>query len=163
MSTKKQSVIVHRRKTFDRISLNINEIKTRFSSFLAKVSKGETVIVCKGNVPIAEIKPITSLPNKKRPLGLAGKEYPHFKINDTFFWSSPGRHCFCFNNFYPWPACHTIPNSFSLVAFEFKKYQTGWLFQAFFIFGNSLMGAGKTAFNIPESGVHPGIPALGLI
>ena len=85
MSTKKQSVIVHRRKTFDRISLNTNEIKTRFSSFLAKVSKGETVIVCKGNVPIAEIKPITSLPNKKRPLGLAGKEYPHFKINDTFF------------------------------------------------------------------------------
>ena len=46
------------------ISLNINEIKKHFSSFLAKVSSGERVIVCKRNVPIAEIKPIASLPNK---------------------------------------------------------------------------------------------------
>ena len=67
------------------ISLNINEIKTHFSSFLAKVTNGETVIVCKRNVPIAEIKPIAALPNKKRPIGLAGKEYPDFKISDAFF------------------------------------------------------------------------------
>ena len=67
------------------ISLNINEIRTHFSSFLAKVSKGETVIVCKRNVPIAEIKPIAVLPNKKRPIGLAGKEYPDLKISDAFF------------------------------------------------------------------------------
>ena len=67
------------------INLNINEIKTHFSRFLAKVSSGETVIVCKRNVPIAEIKPIASLPNKKRPIGLAGKEYPDFKISDAFF------------------------------------------------------------------------------
>ncbi len=67
------------------ISLNINKIKTHFSSFLTKVSNGETVIVCKRNVPIAEIKPIATLPNKKRPIGLAGKEYPNFKISDAFF------------------------------------------------------------------------------
>ena len=67
------------------ISLNINEIKTHLSSFLAKVSQGETVIVCKRNVPIAEIKPIAALPNKKRPIGLAGKEYPDFKISEAFF------------------------------------------------------------------------------
>ncbi|MCP4575333.1 MAG: type II toxin-antitoxin system Phd/YefM family antitoxin [Deltaproteobacteria bacterium] len=67
------------------ISSNINEIKTHFSSFLAKVSNGETVVVCKRNVPIAEIKPIAALPNKKRPIGLAGKEYPGFEIGDAFF------------------------------------------------------------------------------
>ena len=67
------------------ISLNINEIKTHFSSFLAKVGKGETVIICKRNVPIAEIKPITARPKKKRPIGLAGKEYPDFKVSDAFF------------------------------------------------------------------------------
>jgi prevent-host-death family protein len=67
------------------ITLNINEIKAQFSSFLAKVSKGETVIVCKRNVPIAEIKPISTLPNKKRPVGLAGKEFPDFKVSDAFF------------------------------------------------------------------------------
>lgn len=67
------------------ISLNVNEIKTHFSRFLAKVSKGETVIICKRNVPVAEIKPIPALPNKKRPIGLAGKEYPDFDISDAFF------------------------------------------------------------------------------
>ena len=67
------------------INLNINEIKTHFSSYIAKVSHGETVIVCKRNVPIAEIKPIGALPNKKRPIGLAGKEYPDFQIDDAFF------------------------------------------------------------------------------
>ena len=67
------------------ISLNINEIKTHFSRCLTKVRKGETVIVCKRNVPIAEIKPITILPNKKRPIGLAGKEYPDFEISEAFF------------------------------------------------------------------------------
>ena len=67
------------------ISLNINEIKTHFSSFLARVRNGETIIVCKRNVPIAEIKPIAVLPDKKRPIGLAGKEYPDFKISEAFF------------------------------------------------------------------------------
>jgi len=67
------------------INLNINEIKTHFSSCLARVSKGETIIVCKRNIPIAEIKPIAALPNKKRPIGLAGKEFPDFEINDAFF------------------------------------------------------------------------------
>ena len=67
------------------INLNVNEIKTHFSSCLAKVSKGETIIVCKRNVPIAEIKPIAPRPNKKRPIGLAGKEYPDFEIDDAFF------------------------------------------------------------------------------
>ncbi|VAX11643.1 hypothetical protein MNBD_GAMMA26-34 [hydrothermal vent metagenome] len=67
------------------ISLNMNEVKTHFSSCLAKVSNGETVIVCKRNVPIAEIKPIAALPSKKRPIGLAGREYPDFQIGDAFF------------------------------------------------------------------------------
>ena len=42
-------------------------------------------MVCRRNVPIAEIKPIVALPNKKRPIGLAGKEYPGFQISDAFF------------------------------------------------------------------------------
>ncbi len=67
------------------ISLNINEIKTHLSSYLAKVSNGETVVICKRNVPIAEIKPITTLPKKSRPIGLAGKEYPDFEVGDAFF------------------------------------------------------------------------------
>ena len=67
------------------ISLNINEIKTHFSSFLSKVRKGEVVVICKRNVPIAEIKPLPVPPKKERPIGLAGKEYPDFIISDDFF------------------------------------------------------------------------------
>jgi prevent-host-death family protein len=67
------------------IQLNINEVKTHLSSYLAKVAQGETIIICKRNVPIAELKPIKSRPKKKRPIGLAGKKYPDFKIGDAFF------------------------------------------------------------------------------
>lgn len=67
------------------INLNINEIKANFSNSLAKVCKGETIVICKRNVPIAEIKPIRGRPKTKRPIGLAGKEYPDFQISNAFF------------------------------------------------------------------------------
>jgi len=67
------------------INLNINEIKAHFSSCLEKVGEGETVIVCKRNVPIAEIRPIMVRPRNNRPIGLGGKEYPDFQIGDGFF------------------------------------------------------------------------------
>ena len=67
------------------LQLNINEVKTHLSATLAKVEQGETVIICKRNKPIAQITPIEQKPLKKRPIGLAGKEYPDFKIGDEFF------------------------------------------------------------------------------
>lgn len=79
------------------ISLNVNEIKTHFSNLLAKVGNGETIVVCKRNVPIAEIKPISALPNKRRPIGLAGKEYPDFQIGDAFFEPLPNDIAAAFN------------------------------------------------------------------
>ena len=82
------------------ISVNINEIKTHLSSCLARVSKGETVIVCKRNVPIATIKPIIANPNKKRPIGLAGKEFPEFEIGDSFFEPLPDDIVAAFNGEY---------------------------------------------------------------
>jgi prevent-host-death family protein len=66
----------------DMIQSNINEIKTRLSSYLDKVVQGETVIVCKRNVPIAQIKPIAPKLNKSRPVGLGRKKYPGFELND---------------------------------------------------------------------------------
>jgi antitoxin (DNA-binding transcriptional repressor) of toxin-antitoxin stability system len=64
------------------LQLNINEVKTHLSATLARVEKGETVIICKRNKPIAEIKPIQQQSQKKRPLGLMGKKYPDFKVPD---------------------------------------------------------------------------------
>jgi len=64
--------------------LNINEVKTHLSGILARVEKGESVIICKRNKPIAELKPIQKQQRKKRPLGLLKKKYPGFKIPDNF-------------------------------------------------------------------------------
>ena len=58
--------------------LNINEVKTQLSGILSQVEKGETVVICKRNKPIAEIKPIRQQP-KKRPLGLMKKNIPTSK------------------------------------------------------------------------------------
>jgi antitoxin (DNA-binding transcriptional repressor) of toxin-antitoxin stability system len=64
------------------IRLNIHDAKTHLSAYLARLEKGETIILCKRNVPIAEIRPIKAPPRGKRPIGLAkGK----IKIRESFF------------------------------------------------------------------------------
>ncbi len=68
-----------------KVTLNINEVKAHLSSCLEKVSRGETVIVCKRNVPVAEIKPIPAPLKRKRPIGLGGRDYPEFHLTEAFF------------------------------------------------------------------------------
>ena len=53
------------------IKLNIHEAKTHLSKYLQRLSKGETIILCKRNIPIAEIRPIQTQKKSKRPIGLA--------------------------------------------------------------------------------------------
>ena len=38
------------------IRLNIHEAKTHLSKYLAKLEKGETILLCRRNEPIAEIR-----------------------------------------------------------------------------------------------------------
>jgi antitoxin (DNA-binding transcriptional repressor) of toxin-antitoxin stability system len=52
------------------IRLNIHEAKTHLSKHLRRVKKGETIILCERNVPIAEIRPIKSENRGPRPIGL---------------------------------------------------------------------------------------------
>ena len=81
----------------DVIRLNINEIKAHLSRYLARVSKGETVVICNRNRPIAEIRPIPALPSEKRPIGLAGKKYPDFEVGADFFDPLPEEMLTAFN------------------------------------------------------------------
>jgi antitoxin (DNA-binding transcriptional repressor) of toxin-antitoxin stability system len=53
------------------IRLNIHEAKTHLSRYLARLKKGETIILCKRNQPIAEIRALLSPRLQKRPIGLA--------------------------------------------------------------------------------------------
>jgi antitoxin (DNA-binding transcriptional repressor) of toxin-antitoxin stability system len=69
------------------LQLNVNEVKTHLCATLDRVIAGETVIVCKRNKPIAEIKSISSSPQApltKRVAGYGAKEYPDFKLPDNF-------------------------------------------------------------------------------
>lgn len=49
---------------------NLTDIKTHLSRYLDRVEKGETVIICRRNVPIAEIRPVPRPPVKLRPVGI---------------------------------------------------------------------------------------------
>lgn len=53
------------------ITINVHEAKTRLSHYLDEVEKGEKVILCKRNRPIAEIRQIITPPKSRRPIGLA--------------------------------------------------------------------------------------------
>jgi antitoxin (DNA-binding transcriptional repressor) of toxin-antitoxin stability system len=64
------------------IKLNIHEAKTHLSKYLGLLEKGESILLCKRNMPIAEIRPIRQPRKDKRPIGL-GKGT--FKIPKSFF------------------------------------------------------------------------------
>ncbi len=64
------------------IKLNVHEAKTHLSRYLQRLVRGESILLCKRNVPIAEIRPVPSHRKSKRPVGLAkGK----FKVPREFF------------------------------------------------------------------------------
>lgn len=64
------------------ITINVHEAKAHLSHYLDEVEKGERVVVCKRNRPVAEIRPITPRTAKKRPIGL-GKGT--FSVPASFF------------------------------------------------------------------------------
>jgi len=64
------------------IRLNVHEAKTHLSSYLQRLLKGETIILCRRNVPVAELRPIKKDKKSKRPIGLAKKQ---LKIPKEFF------------------------------------------------------------------------------
>ena len=52
-------------------TINVQEAKTHLSHYLNEVAKGESIILCKRNKPVAEIRPIADKVREKRPIGLA--------------------------------------------------------------------------------------------
>jgi antitoxin (DNA-binding transcriptional repressor) of toxin-antitoxin stability system len=62
--------------------LNLHEVKTHLSRYLPLLKRGETILLCKRNVPIAEIRPLSPLHKAQRPIGLAKGE---FTVPPEFF------------------------------------------------------------------------------
>jgi prevent-host-death family protein len=64
------------------ITINVHEAKAHLSHYLEEVEKGELVVVCRRNRPVAEIRPITPKAVEKRPIGLAKGT---FTVPPSFF------------------------------------------------------------------------------
>jgi antitoxin (DNA-binding transcriptional repressor) of toxin-antitoxin stability system len=57
------------------IRLNIHEAKTHLSRYLSRLEQGEKILLCRRNVPVAEIVPVRRGEDKPRPIGLAKGEF----------------------------------------------------------------------------------------
>ena len=63
------------------IKINIAEAKANFSRYIESVERGETITVCRRNVPVAEIRSLPQPLREKRPVGIdRGMAVP-----DSFF------------------------------------------------------------------------------
>lgn len=62
--------------------INTHDAKANLSSYLKKLRRGERIIVCRRNVPIAEIRPLESEEPVQRAIGLAKGE---LSIPEAFF------------------------------------------------------------------------------
>lgn len=68
------------------IRVNVHEAKAHLSRYLKEVEAGGTVIVCRRNVAIAELRPVTRISEGQRPLGLAAGT---FEIPEAIFEPRP--------------------------------------------------------------------------
>jgi len=50
--------------------VNIADARAHLSRYLARVEAGETITLCRRNVPVAEIRPIRTTPAELRPIGI---------------------------------------------------------------------------------------------
>lgn len=82
-------------------TINIHEAKAKLSEYLVAVEAGETVVVCRRNVPVAEIVPIKQPRKAPRPVGLACDA--DYEIPDSFFEPLPDDLLKAFNGELPDP------------------------------------------------------------
>jgi prevent-host-death family protein len=57
------------------ISVSIQEIQRDPAGYLRRVEAGETILIVRGERPVAEIKPVSALPRQPRPFGLCAGEF----------------------------------------------------------------------------------------
>ncbi len=64
------------------IRINLHEAKANLSRYLTMVEEGETILVCRRNVPVAELRAVSRPAADPRPIGLASEE---FEVPESFF------------------------------------------------------------------------------
>jgi antitoxin (DNA-binding transcriptional repressor) of toxin-antitoxin stability system len=62
--------------------INIHDVKTNLSKYLRRLAPGETLIICRRNEPVAEIRALPKQTGRKRSIGLVKGS---FSVPKTFF------------------------------------------------------------------------------
>ena len=57
--------------------VNVFEVKARLSEYLDMVERGEQVVICRRNRPVAELRAVASVRSTDRPLGGMPLELPN--------------------------------------------------------------------------------------
>jgi len=61
--------------------VNIYEAKVNLSALVNRVARGETILICRRNVPAAELRPVPKPRRTRRPIGLVSG----FAVPASFF------------------------------------------------------------------------------
>jgi prevent-host-death family protein len=64
------------------IVVNIHEVKAKLSEYLEMMERGERVVICRRNRPVAELRPVASARTGARPIGGARGR---FVVPPSFF------------------------------------------------------------------------------
>lgn len=64
------------------IRVNIHEAKTHLSRYVERVEEGETVVLCRRNVPVVEMRRVRASRRERPPLG---PDPEGFRVPDSFF------------------------------------------------------------------------------
>jgi antitoxin (DNA-binding transcriptional repressor) of toxin-antitoxin stability system len=64
------------------VKINVHEAKTHLSRYLDRVEAGETIVLCRHNKPIAELR---AIPNQQRKPRVAGLDKGKFEVGPEFF------------------------------------------------------------------------------
>lgn len=90
------------------IMVNVHEAKAKLSEYLEAVARGERVLICKRNRPIAELRAVEPERTEPRPVGLAKGQG---SIPPEFFDPMPDEFLDAFYNgpIVPMPAAAAAP------------------------------------------------------
>ena len=69
------------------LKVNVAEAKAKLSDYLASAARGETVVICSRNTPVAELRAIHPPATTPRPIGLCKGQ---FRVPSRFFDPLPG-------------------------------------------------------------------------
>ena len=63
---------------------NVFEVKARLSEYLDRAARGERIVICRHNRPVAELRAVEDIRTEPRPIGpLPGQ--PTFEVPASFF------------------------------------------------------------------------------